>query len=150
MNKYRSLVFFLAVTAAVALWSGQFRPGDWYAALEKPAFNPPDWVFAPAWTALYTMMAVAAWRVWRRVGLDVSIVLWGVQLALNGAWSWLFFGLHRTGLALADIMVLLAAILLTAVCFMRRDRAAGYLMLPYLAWVGFATALNYSLWKLNG
>lgn len=150
MKKYISLVFFLAVTGAVALWSGQFRPGGWYAALDKPPFNPPDWIFAPVWTALYVMMAVAAWRVWRRAGLGACMVLWGVQLALNGAWSWLFFGLHRTGLALADIVALLAAILLTATCFMRRDRAAGYLMLPYLAWVGFATVLNHALWRLNG
>jgi tryptophan-rich sensory protein len=144
------LVFFLALTGATALIGSQFLPGAWYAALNKPFFNPPNWIFAPVWTALYMMMAVAAWRVWRRVKrIDSAIVLWAVQLVLNGLWSWIFFGLHRTGLGLIDIGVLLVMIAIVTMLFMRRDRLAGCLMLPYMAWVAFASVLNFSLWLLN-
>lgn len=150
MHQYKSLVVFLALTGATALIGSQFLPGAWYAALNKPFFNPPNWIFAPVWAVLYIMMAAAAWRIWRRVGeIDSAIVLWAVQLALNGLWSWIFFGLHRSGLALIDIAVLLGIIAMASVCFMRRDRLAGYLMLPYLAWVAFASVLNFSLWLLN-
>lgn len=150
MHQYKSLVFFLALTAATALIGSQFLPGAWYAALNKPFFNPPNWIFAPVWAVLYVMMAVAAWRVWRRVQrIDSAIVLWAVQLVLNGLWSWVFFGLHGTGLGLIDIGVLLVVIAIVARLFMRRDRLAGYLMLPYIAWVAFASVLNFSLWLLN-
>lgn len=149
MRQYKSLIVFLVLTGVTLLVGSQFLPGEWYAALEKPFFNPPNWVFAPVWTVLYVMMAVAAWRVWRRAGLDTAIVLWVIQLALNGLWSWFFFGLQRTGLGLIDIAVLLVLIALTTTAFMRRDRVAGYLMLPYFAWVAFALVLNFSLWWLN-
>lgn len=150
MHQYKSLVFFLALTGATALIGSQFLPGAWYAALNKPFFNPPNWIFAPVWAALYVMMAVAAWLVWRRVKrIDSAIVLWAVQLVLNGLWSWIFFGLHRTGLGLLDIGVLLVMIAIVTMLFMRRDRLAGYLMLPYMAWVAFASVLNFSLWLLN-
>lgn len=150
MHQYKSLILFLVLTSAVALVGSQFLPGAWYAALHKPLFNPPNWIFAPVWSALYVMMAVAAWRVWRRVGgIDSAIVLWVVQLVLNGLWSWIFFGMHRTGLALIDIGVMLVLIAIVTVAFMRRDRLAGYLMWPYLAWVAFASVLNLSLWWLN-
>lgn len=149
MQQYKTLIFFLVLTGAVALVGSQFLPGAWYAALEKPFFNPPNWVFGPVWSILYIMMAVAAWRIWRRVGVDMAMVLWAMQLTLNGLWSWIFFGLHRTGLGLIDIGVLLVLIALTTAAFMRRDRLAGYLMLPYLAWVAFASILNLSLWLLD-
>ncbi|TKR54351.1 tryptophan-rich sensory protein [Allopusillimonas ginsengisoli] len=149
MQQYKSLFVFLVLTGATALVGSQFLPGAWYAGLEKPFFNPPNWVFAPVWSLLYIMMAVAGWRIWRRCGVDTAIVLWAVQLVLNGLWSWVFFGLHRTGLGLIDIGVLLVLIALTTISFMRRDRVAGYLMLPYLAWVAFASILNLSLWLLN-
>ena len=149
MHQYKSLIVFLVLTSAVALVGSQFQPGEWYAALEKPFFNPPSWVFAPVWSVLYIMIAVAAWRVWRRVGVDIAIVLWVIQLVLNGLWSWFFFGLRRAELGLIDISVLLVFIVITTSMFMRRDRVAGYLMLPYLAWVAFASILNLSLWLLN-
>ena len=126
--------------------------GDWYAALEKPAFNPPDWVFAPVWTVLYLMMAVAGWRVWRRAGFRgarIALALFAAQLALNLAWSLLFFGLRRIDLALVEIVVLLAVILSTTVVFWRIDRLAGWLFVPYAAWVAYAVVLNGSLWELN-
>lgn len=149
MHQYKSLIVFLVLTGATALVGSQFLPGAWYAALEKPFFNPPNWVFAPVWSILYILMAVAAWRIWRRCGFDTAIVLWAIQLVLNGLWSWFFFGLHRTGLGLVDIAVLFVVIALTTILFMRRDRVAGYLMVPYLAWVAFASILNLSLWLLN-
>lgn len=150
MHQYKSLVVFLALTGATALIGSQFLPGPWYASLNKPFVNPPNWIFAPVWTVLYVMMAVAAWRIWTRVGrIDSALALWAIQLVLNGLWSWIFFGLHRSGLALIDIGILLVMIAIVTMLFMRRDRLAGYLMLPYLAWVAFASVLNFSLWLLN-
>ncbi len=126
--------------------------GGWYQTLSKPAFNPPDQVFAPVWTVLYVMMAVAAWRVWRRreaPGRGRALALFAAQLALNLAWSVLFFGLQAVGAALVEILVLWLAILITTAAFARIDRAAAWLMVPYLAWVSFAVALNAAIWRLN-
>ncbi|MGF6773831.1 benzodiazapine receptor [Paraburkholderia sp. GAS199] len=149
MRRLPSLVVFLVLTFAAAAAASQFLPDAWYAGLQKPAFNPPNWVFPPAWTVLYVLMAVAAWRVWIRSGLTAAIVLWVVQLLFNAAWMWLFFGLHRPGIALVDISILLALIVVLAVAFWRRDRWAGGLLLPYIGWVAFAAVLNHALWQLN-
>jgi tryptophan-rich sensory protein len=127
-------------------------PGEWYAALAKPAWTPPGWLFGPAWTLLYTLMAVAVWTVWRRrqqTSVRVPLTLFAVQLALNFAWTPLFFGMHQPGLALAEILVMLAAIVATTVSFARVSPAAAWMMVPYGAWVCFATALNWAIWKLN-
>lgn len=126
--------------------------GTWYAALQKPAWTPPNWVFGPVWTMLYVMMAVAAWLVWggrgdHQVALPLS--LFAVQLALNVAWSGLFFGLRSPGAAFADIVLLGGAIVATLVSFWRVRAAAGVLLAPYLAWVLFASALNLAIWRLN-
>jgi translocator protein len=126
--------------------------GTWYQTLAKPPFNPPNWVFAPVWTALFFMMALAAWRVWRQIGLRKArwaLTLFALQLALNLGWSVVFFGYRSIGAALAEIVVLLLAILTTTVVFWRRDRVAGMLFIPYAAWVAFATVLNAALWRLN-
>lgn len=126
--------------------------GTWYQALQKPPFNPPDWLFAPVWTALYVMMAVAGWRVWRAYGLRgarAALALFGIQLALNLAWSFVFFGYRLIGAALVEIIVLLAAIVATTILFWKRDRLAGLLFIPYAGWVAFATILNFALWQLN-
>jgi benzodiazapine receptor len=145
-----SLIGFLAVTLAVAAFGAQFTPGPWYEALAKPAWNPPNWVFAPVWSVLYAMMGVAAWLVWCRAGqFGWPIVLWFCQLALNAAWSWLFFGLERPGLAALEIVLLLAAIVATTVAFFRVRLLAGSLLVPYGAWVAFAAVLNVSIWRLN-
>lgn len=125
---------------------------DWYPALAKPSFTPPSAVFGPVWTVLYLMMAVAAWLVWRGRGLSraaLPLGLFAVQLALNVAWSALFFGLRRPGAGFVDIVALWAAIVATTVAFWPVSRAAGALMLPYLAWVSFAGVLNWSIWRMN-
>ena len=145
-----SLLFFLAITFLVAAISTQFAPGPWYEALEKPLWTPPNWVFAPVWSILYTMMAVSAWMVWRQLQtLGWQITLWLAQLALNSMWSWLFFGLQRPGLAAVEIMILLATIIATIFAFFQTYRPAGLLLAPYATWVTFAAVLNLSIWRLN-
>ncbi len=150
-----ALLGFAVLCLAVAAAGGAVTAtsvGTWYAGLAKPAFNPPNWVFGPVWTALYLMMAFAGWRVWRRLrAREVRLALgaWALQLALNLGWSFVFFGARLIGAALAEIALLLAAILATAVLFWRIDRVAGALFVPYAAWVAFATALNAALWHLN-
>ncbi|WP_035612752.1 TspO/MBR family protein [Haloferula sp. BvORR071] len=127
-------------------------PDTWYASLQKPSWNPPAWLFGPVWTALYITMAVAAWLVWRRGGFAlqrVPLTWFLVQLALNAAWTPLFFGLHRPDLAFADIVLLWLAIIVTITVFRRVHRGAGWLLVPYLAWVSFASVLNFTLWRMN-
>jgi len=146
------LALWLALSFAAAWVGSRYMPGAWYAALAKPAWTPPDAVFAPVWTALYALMAVAAWLVWRRAGLKgagVALALFVLQLALNALWSYLFFGLHRADVAFFDIVALWFTILAVLVLFWREDRRAGALMTPYLVWVGFASCLNFALWRLN-
>lgn len=123
-----------------------------YAQLDRPAWAPPGAVFGPVWTVLYVLMAIAAWLVWRERRVDGArgaFTLYGVQLVLNAIWSWLFFAWRRGGLALAEVVVLLVFIALTAVAFGRVRRLAGVLLLPYLAWVAYATALTASVWRRN-
>lgn len=122
--------------------------GEWYRALRKPAWNPPGYVFGPVWTVLYVLMGVASWRAWR-AGATGGLVLYGVQLALNFAWSLLFFRARSPRWALADILALLGVLAATAASFGRADPVAGLLMAPYLAWVAFATALNAAIVARN-
>lgn len=147
------LVGLLLLTLGVGAWGGmQTAPNipGWYAQLEKPPFNPPSAVFGPVWTLLYALMAVAAWRVWSKVGFQPNwAILYTVQLVLNFAWSWIFFGMRRPDLALVEIVFLLASIALTQREFSRHDQLAGQFFIPYLAWVCFATVLNASIWWLN-
>jgi len=149
------LIAFVAICFAVAALGGAATSssvGDWYQTLERPAWNPPDWVFGPVWTALYLMMAIAAWLVWRRDGFTKArkaLSWFALQLGLNLTWSVLFFGLHRPDLALVDIMLLLVAIAVTALSFRKHSTAAAFLLIPYLLWVAFATVLNTSIWLLN-
>ena len=124
----------------------------WYPSLRKPSWNPPSRVFAPVWSVLYLMMAVAAWSVWRaRDASDVAIALglFGVQLALNLSWSVIFFGLRRPAWALGEIAVLWMSIAATIAAFWIHDGIAGALLLPYLAWVTFAAVLNEAIFRLN-
>jgi tryptophan-rich sensory protein len=155
IRPWLALVGFLVLCFAVAGLGGLATgrsAGTWYPTLTKPTWTPPAWVFGPVWTALYLMMAVAAWLVWRKAGVAgarTALGLFGVQLALNAAWSWLFFGLRLPGAAFAELVVLWAAIVATVVAFWRTCPLAGALLLPYLAWCSFAAALNFALWRLN-
>ena len=128
------------------------QAGTFYAKLDRPEWAPPAWLFGPAWTVLYALMAVAAWRVYRTASIRSvrpELTLYVVQLVLNALWSWLFFAWHNGPLAFAEIIVLWLAIAATIVAFGRRDRLAGLLLLPYIAWVTFAGALCYSIWQRN-
>lgn len=152
-SKVISFVVFFALTVAAASMGALFQPGAWYAGLAKPALTPPDWVFPVAWTILYLMIAIAGWMVWqgrnqRPRGRRV-VVLWGSQLVLNAAWSWLFFGLHLTGLALVEILLLWLVILLLVINSYGVRPLASWLLAPYLLWVGFAAWLNFGIWRLN-
>jgi benzodiazapine receptor len=126
--------------------------GGWYYQIARPSWTPPSWLFGPVWTALYLMMAIAGWLVWRQgdwAGQRRPLTLFLIQLALNALWSGLFFGLKSPGLAMAEIVVLWIAILLTMLAFFRVRRLAGWLLAPYLLWVTFAAALNFAVWRLN-
>jgi benzodiazapine receptor len=134
------LVALVAVAGSFATKTG---PGSWYATLEQPAWNPPDWLFAPVWSLLYTLMAIAAWLVWK-TGATRPLYIYAVQLALNLAWTLVFFGAESTGGGVAVIAVLWLAIVLTIVAF-RPVPAAAWMLVPYLVWVTYAAALNVSI-----
>ncbi len=147
----------LLVWVVIALLAGAVgglaaAPGEWYASLNKPTWNPPSWVFGPVWTTLYVLMGVAAATAWegrRTRSGRVGFFLFGLQLALNALWSWLFFHWHRPDLALADLVVLWVVILGTVIAFGRVRPVAGWLLVPYLAWVSFAGVLNASIVRRN-
>lgn len=149
-----ALAGFLVLSAIVAAVGGGATAASvssWYPTLDKPFFNPPDLLFGPVWTILYTMMAVAAWRIWRSADPSRirALFIYGVQLALNLAWPLIFFGLRQAGAAIVVIVVLLIAVVATIRLFYPIDRIAAWLLLPYLAWIAFATALNAAIWLLN-
>jgi tryptophan-rich sensory protein len=124
---------------------------DWYRALDKPPWQPPGKVFGPVWRVLYAAQAVAAWLVWKRGGPDAgsALRLYGAQLLLNTAWSLLFFGLHRLAWAVIDVALLWVAIAATMSAFRKHSPTAFWLLLPYLAWVSFASALTWTIWRRN-
>jgi translocator protein len=152
------LAGFLALGFAVAGAGGAITAtsvGGWYQGLAKPGFNPPDWIFGPVWTLLYALIALAGWRIWRlrgwraQGGIEPALLVWALQLALNLCWSFVFFGARMIGAALLEIVVLLAAIVVTLGLFARIERLAAWLLAPYAAWVAFAALLNAELWRLN-
>jgi translocator protein len=146
------LAGFAAAVVVVAAIGGLGVAGtaDEYNSLQQPAWAPPSWLFGPVWTVLYVMIAVSGWLVWRQAGLTTPAhVVYGVQLLLNMAWTPLFFGAGLFGLAFAEIVLLWISVVATIVLFARHSRAAAWLLAPYLAWVTFASALNYAIWMLN-
>ena len=152
MKPWLVLIGFLLLSFLAATVGAVYLPGEWYAGLVKPSWNPPNWVFGPVWTLLYFCIGLSGWLVWRQAGwrsAAPAFVAYGLQLMLNAAWSWLFFGLHMPGLAFIEIVVLWLSILVTAVMFWRKSSLAALLLLPYFCWVGFAGALNLTLWLLN-
>ena len=150
-----ALAFFVALCLGIgALGAAVVATSvdTWYADLAKPSFTPPDRVFGPVWTVLYVLMAIAAWRVWRAADRDTRrgpLTLFALQLALTLGWTVVFFGLQKIGAALATIVVLDVGVVVTTLAFRPIDRWAGLLMVPYLAWVAFATVLNIAIWRLN-
>jgi translocator protein len=144
--------FWLALCLAAGFIGSQFQPGDWYEEIVKPSWTPPSWVFGPVWTVLYILMGIAAWMVWRRYGFEGApwaLGLFIVQLVLNAGWSWFFFGLQDPGLAFGDIVALWGVLIVTMLSFFRRSLPAGWLLVPYLAWVTFAAVLNFAIWIMN-
>ena len=137
------------IAAAGRAINAEAIPG-WYATLNRPPITPPNWLFGPVWSALYLMMAVSAWMVWRRVGLgDPALIVYWLQLALNLLWTVLFFGLQSPLLAGVEIIVLVAAIALTIRGFAEIHRPAAWLLVPYLAWTSFAAVLTWWFWAIN-
>ena len=147
------VLFVLACLGAGGLGAVATTPeiDDWYRTVVRPEWSPPNWVFGPVWTTLYVLMGISAWLVWKPAGFrDASSpLLWfAVQLVLNVAWSWIFFGMHQIGWAVVEIVILWLAILATTVAFFRRSKPAGWLLMPYLGWVTFASVLNFTIWRL--
>jgi tryptophan-rich sensory protein len=159
MNKFTRILIVVVTCLAIGYFSGMATQSSiktWFPTLVKPSFNPPNWIFAPVWSMLYIMMGIAAGLVWNRLELSndkelvkKSLVFFAIQLGLNALWSVLFFGLRNPMLALIEIVLLWLMIYETYIKFGKIDKIAGYLFLPYLAWVSFATVLNASIWWLN-
>ncbi|PRZ26492.1 TspO/MBR family protein [Flavobacterium granuli] len=157
MNKITKILIVVVTCLAIGYFSGIVTRSSietWYPTLVKPSFNPPNWVFAPVWSMLYIMMGVAAALVWDRMESDKeavkrALLIFAIQLALNALWSYLFFGLHNPMLAGIEIVLLWLLIYETYIHFSKINKIAGYLILPYLAWVSFAMVLNASIWWLN-
>lgn len=148
--KYISLIAFLVLCIGGGTFIGtQNLPGEWYDGLAKPFFNPPAWLFGPVWTVLYAMIAVAGWRNWMRDANGNLMKIWFAQLALNFTWSPVFFTYHWMLFAAFIIIVMIVLTILYILKTWNKDRLSGWLMVPYLCWIGFAALLNISLWWLN-
>jgi tryptophan-rich sensory protein len=147
-----AFVLWVVICYAPAVAGVKFLPDDWYRRLNKPPWNPPSWVFGPVWTLLYGSMAVAVWLVWREGGWAAQwapLSLFLLQLLFNGLWSWLFFGRRNPGAAFADIVLIWVTLAATILAFRHVSVIAAAILLPYLAWVSFASALNFSIWQRN-
>jgi translocator protein len=148
-----SVVVCFLVVGLVGTSSSYANAKDWYNALNRQTFTPPDWLFAPVWTVLYVMMGVAASLVWQRglgsAGVKVALAAFAIQLILNAIWSPLFFGMHSLALALMDIAALWLAIIVTIILFWHVSRPASLLLVPYILWVTFAAFLNFRIWQMN-
>ncbi|RUT28554.1 tryptophan-rich sensory protein [Arsenicitalea aurantiaca] len=156
LNDYKApkalglLALFILVVLGVGSFIGtQTAPGAWYEGLDKPFFNPPNWVFGPVWSTLYVLIAIAGWRTFLDDRGGLAMKLWVAQMVLNWIWSPVFFGAENLVLAFGIILVMLATIIAYIVVVSRRDRLSALLFVPYAAWVGFASILNLSLWILN-
>lgn len=148
------LPFVLVCFAAAGIGSVFTRKSvhSWYPHLNKRDWNPPNWIFGPVWTALYLMMAMSAWLVWREQswsGAKLPLVLFGIQLALNVAWSGIFFGMRAIGPAFAEVLLLWTMTIATTVAFYPISLLAAWLLIPYIAWVAFASYLNFRIWQMN-
>ena len=152
--RWRGLVAWLAATMVAATLGAlaSMNAAERYMALTLPPWAPPPWVFGPVWTVLYAMMGIAAWRVWLEHGWQGALgplLLYLFQLVINALWTWLFFGWELRGWATAEVFLLLVLVAVLQVQFARLNTLAGRLLLPYLAWVSFASMLSFSVWRLN-
>lgn len=154
MRNWVKLLISIAVPQVVAATAAYFTVagiGSWYQTIQRPTWNPPNWLFGPVWTMLYLLMGIALYLVWKTnvSNKRSAILLWCLQLAANFLWSILFFGQHQIGGALIDLAVLWLLILLTIFAFARINKVAAWLLVPYISWVTFAGILNYTIWLLN-
>lgn len=149
-QKWIALAAFILLVLGGGFFIGaNTLPGAWYAALNKPFFNPPNWIFAPVWSILYIMIAIAGWRIWCLVPKSALMMIWFAQLALNFFWSPTFFTAQNLVLAAIIIVIMIALTVLFITRSCKVDKISAYLMVPYLAWISFAALLNVSLWWLN-
>lgn len=156
MSSFVKLLIAIAIPVLVGGISGFFTVTgveSWYQTIQKPSWNPPNWVFGPVWTSLYVMMGIALWLVWKedtsRELKMIAFILFGVQLLLNFLWSFIFFKLEQPGFAFLEILFMWVAILATIFAFAQVNKAAAWLLVPYISWVSFAAMLNFTIWRLN-
>lgn len=148
--RYLSLILFLLLTLGGGTLLGAYNvPGEWYAELNKPFFNPPNWLFGPVWSVLYVFIAIAGWRVWRRAPASLEMQIWFAQLVLNFFWTSAFFSMEAIGLALVVVTVIFLLVAFFAFRMWSIDRVASWLFIPYAIWVAFAAILNAALFILN-
>ncbi len=155
-NELIKLITAVGLTVVLGAVGGLVTSAEiptWYAGLTKPSFNPPNWLFGPVWTTLYILMGISCFLIWKQPassGRNRALVLFIIQFALNFCWSFIFFGMHETGWALAEMIVLWVMILLTIFSFAQYSKIAAWLLVPYISWVSFAMLLNGAIWRLNG
>jgi len=151
-SRYATMAIFLLLVIFAAYVSGSFEAGAWYFSMSKPAWTPPAWLFGPVWAILYLLMALAMWKVWisGHASRNGALIWWLLQLWFNVAWSWLFFGLERTGWAMLELLFLIGLVILCIRMFLAISRQAALMMVPYLLWLCFAWLLNFSIWRMNG
>jgi len=156
INSFFKFFISLALCLAVGGISGFITANEitsWYATLNKPSFNPPNWIFSPVWTTLYIFMAISLWLIWKSNVISTikrnALTIFSIQLILNFFWSIIFFRFHQTGIALIEIVLLWIFILLSIIKFRPISKTASYLLIPYLLWVSFASILNFEIWRLN-
>ena len=148
MAKLASFVAFVLLVVSVASFASGFAPGYWYLDLPKPDWTPGSWIFLPVWSVLYACIAVAGWLAWCSGRAMAPLAFWGIGLLLNGAWSWLFFGLHRIDLAMIDLVALWGAIIGFVTTVRRQSQVAALLFLPYLVWVTYVAVLTFAIWRM--
>lgn len=156
MRKIIAIIIAIAIPVTVGALSGFFTTSEitsWYAGINKPSFNPPNWIFGPVWTLLYVLMGIASYLVWKKgtdsLEVKTALLLYGQQLFFNFWWSFIFFYLHEPGWAFAEIIFLWLLILVTIFRFSKVSKTAAWLLVPYISWVSFAAILNYAIWQLN-
>jgi translocator protein len=149
MSNVLSGLVFAGFVMCTAITGALFPTGPWYEALNKPWWTPPNWVFPIAWTILYTMIGYAGWRVWKADGITAAVIVWGIGLVLNAAWSWLMFDQHQIGWSMIDLAGMWVSIAAFIWLAMPIDKNAAYLMVPYLIWTTYAGALNLWIWLNN-